>query len=331
MEGDVEYIQSRPTQSSFSSSPSTSSTPNPSPEADAALQREQDKWDAWHAHSGLSRTAAKKLYIETLITTMHTYASATPEARELVAELEFVWDQVRENSNPEASGGDSDRSSPLQAHGSYPGISSAMAAGEELGGGRKGGDHRRDRNQPMRMLSPVGQREEELDEEREEFVDAPAYSQIEGEDEDEDEDDQGGRAGGPHGGYEAAIEETTPERSHRRRRLSGDVGSSSTWRKRIEAAMVKMSTEVAALREQLESRNYIAQKRRRSWLGWVWRLSWFLVRAVVVDVFFLWLVILWLRRKKDRRLEGAVRVLLGDAVQKVGSNMKVPKLPSRKA
>lgn len=305
MEGDVEYVQSRP----------SAANPN-SPETD--VRREQDKWDAWHAHSGLSRTAAKKQYIETLISTMHTYASATPEARELVSELEFVWDQVRDNSNP-ASGG-SDRSSPLQVHSSYPGISSAMAAGDELG------IQKSQQQQPMRELSPVSQREEEFDEEREEFVDAPAYSQYEGEEE------EGGQAvdGGPRGGYQAAIEDTPPERPRPRRQpSSGDV----QWRKRIETALVKVSTEVAALREQLESRNYIAQKRRHSLLGWVWRASWFLVKLILIDGFVLWLVILWLRRKKDRRLEGAVRVLLGDAVaqmQKVGSNMKVPKLAGRK-
>lgn len=60
--------------------------------------------DAWAAQHGLSRTAAKRHYISTLIATMHTYASATPDARALVAELEFVWDQIRANdASPSAS------------------------------------------------------------------------------------------------------------------------------------------------------------------------------------------------------------------------------------
>ena len=58
------------------------------------------------------------------------------------------------------------------------------------------------------------------------------------------------------------------------------------------------------------------------------------MRAVVVDVFILWIVILYLRRKKDRRLEGAVRVLLGDAVaqiSKASTQIKVPRIPTRKS
>ena len=39
------------------------------------LRREQDKWDAWNAQRGLGRTEAKRRYIESLIETMHTYAT----------------------------------------------------------------------------------------------------------------------------------------------------------------------------------------------------------------------------------------------------------------
>lgn len=53
--------------------------------------------DAWHINHSLSRTEAKRRYITTLISTMHAYASTTSEARELVAELEFVWDQIKSN------------------------------------------------------------------------------------------------------------------------------------------------------------------------------------------------------------------------------------------
>ena len=107
----------------------------------------------------------------------------------------------------------------------------------------------------------------------------------------------------------------------------------SRWRKSIDTALVRMTTEIAALREQLESRNFIAQQRKRSLLAWLLRASWFLVKLVAVDVFILWLVLLYLRRKKDMRLEGAVRVLLGDAVaqmQKVSSKVKVPTLTGKK-
>ena len=54
--------------------------------------------DAWSSCAGLTRPEAKSAYISALISTMHTYAYGTPEARELVNELEFVWDQVRCNN-----------------------------------------------------------------------------------------------------------------------------------------------------------------------------------------------------------------------------------------
>ncbi|GKZ38385.1 hypothetical protein AbraIFM66950_010543 [Aspergillus brasiliensis] len=83
MEGDVEGVMDRPVGNT------------------ADVFMECEKWDAWHAQRGLSRTEAKRRYISTLIETMHHYASQTAEARELVAELEFVWDQIK--SNPSSS------------------------------------------------------------------------------------------------------------------------------------------------------------------------------------------------------------------------------------
>ncbi|EAW07602.1 acyl-CoA-binding domain-containing protein [Aspergillus clavatus NRRL 1] len=91
MEGDVEGVMDRPIGNT------------------ADVYAECEKWDAWYAQRGLSRTEAKRRYISTLIDTMHRYASQTAEARELVAELEFVWDQIKSNSSSSSS------SSPVQA------------------------------------------------------------------------------------------------------------------------------------------------------------------------------------------------------------------------
>jgi hypothetical protein len=59
------------------------------------------------------------------------------------------------------------------------------------------------------------------------------------------------------------------------------------------------------------------------------------VQFLAADALILWIVILYLRRRDDRRLEGAIRVLLGDAVaqvQNLGTNVKMPALPKiRKA
>ncbi|GEQ71401.1 hypothetical protein JCM33374_g5084 [Metschnikowia sp. JCM 33374] len=54
------------------------------------------KWDAWKREEGLSKTSAKRRYILCLIETMRVYASGTSEARELLNELEFLWDQIKD-------------------------------------------------------------------------------------------------------------------------------------------------------------------------------------------------------------------------------------------
>lgn len=65
MEGDVDGVMDRPR-----------STPH-SRDDDEETIREQEKWDAWDSQKGLSRTEAKRRYIEALIETMHKYASTT--------------------------------------------------------------------------------------------------------------------------------------------------------------------------------------------------------------------------------------------------------------
>lgn len=54
------------------------------------------KWDAWKREEGLTRTEAKRQYIQYLIETMRVYASGTSEARELLGELEYLWDQIKD-------------------------------------------------------------------------------------------------------------------------------------------------------------------------------------------------------------------------------------------
>lgn len=61
MEGDVDGVMERPRSGSGLDGDE--------------LQREKDKWDAWNSQSGLSRTEAKRRYIEALIDTMHRYAN----------------------------------------------------------------------------------------------------------------------------------------------------------------------------------------------------------------------------------------------------------------
>jgi acyl-CoA-binding protein len=65
MEGDVDGVMDRPRTSGLGR------------DHDDEIIREQEKWDAWDSQKGLSRTEAKRRYIEALIETMHKYASTT--------------------------------------------------------------------------------------------------------------------------------------------------------------------------------------------------------------------------------------------------------------
>lgn len=74
----------------------------------------QAKWDAWRSEQGINQTEAKRRYVSYLIDTMKIYASGTHEARELLSELEDLWDQIKHVKDdaghlPETAG----RSSPF--------------------------------------------------------------------------------------------------------------------------------------------------------------------------------------------------------------------------
>nr|POE53367.1 autophagy-related protein 37 [Quercus suber] len=307
MEGDVIAIADRPT-------PKTASGG-----ADV-LKREQDKYDAWKSNEGLTRTEAKRKYIEKLIETMHEYASGTDEARELVEELEFVWDQIKSNSQHSSN---SETSSPLQtlersgylSQGS--GNRSTAAAAEMSRSMAAAMDDNKGR---MTVLSPMSQADEEeareAEEYGEEFVDAPVSQVENGDLEDRDGTDFSHGNRGTERSY-SVVTRSSP--------------NDTRWRKRIESSLIKLTTEVTALREQLEARRFFSQQRRNSIVGWVLRLGWWAVQLFVADAVILWVIILYMRRKKDPRLEGAVRVLLGDAVaqvQKVGRDVSKTKMPS---
>ena len=312
MEGDVLAIADRPV-----------SANQPNMSADQ-LRKEQEKWDAWRDNEGLSRTEAKRRYIEKLIETMHKYASQTDEAKQLVEELEFVWDQIKSNSQHSSSEHSSplrnvERSGYLQSErsGEDHGMTSSSAAAMDSATAGA--------NRPLRILSPVSQADEEeaLEEEdqEEEFVDAP-FSQVDPGDLHNSEQEEDGGVHDPR----TASNEGPRARQIQTSSSPGDA----RWRKRVENGLFKLTTEVAALREQLENHRFIKNQKRKSFFRWVLRLGWWVTSFVLADAAVLWIVILYMRRKQDRRLEGAVRVLLGDAVaqvQRVASDVKMHTLP----
>ena len=152
MEGDVAGIFPRPSLPPSSPDPASSSVHKYASRDLRAreAQAEVEKWDAWNACAGMSRTEAKRRYITTLIDTMKAYASGTAESRELVGELEFVWGQIRsqsgsdEEEDVESSMRKLERAGLKQteSHSSIP-----LGRGLGPGGGEEGGR--------LRVLSPV--------------------------------------------------------------------------------------------------------------------------------------------------------------------------------
>ncbi|KAL8931297.1 MAG: hypothetical protein Q9211_007076, partial [Gyalolechia sp. 1 TL-2023] len=78
------------------------------------------------------------------------------------------------------------------------------------------------------------------------------------------------------------------------------------WRKRIETAIFKMSTEIAALREQIEAKRLGGRnmygKGSGAW-AWIRWLGWIAMRQLLVDAVIVGMVYLWARRKNDQRIE----------------------------
>lgn len=110
----------------------------------------------------------------------------------------------------------------------------------------------------------------------------------------------------------STAEESDPEKAaavtankdgHARRR-------GRQWRSRVEKALAKMTTELAALREQLEVRN---MQRRRStaraaamWTLWA---VWLAAKHLLIEAVFWGLVFVWMRRRGDQRAEEALRMV----------------------
>jgi hypothetical protein len=83
-----------------------------------------------------------------------------------------------------------------------------------------------------------------------------------------------------------------------------------SWSRSVELALVKMSAEVAALREQITAGREWRSKKDRSWPSWFAWLFWLLLKNLAIDAVLLGALLLWMRKRKDRRLEDLVRAAL---------------------
>lgn len=243
--------------------------------------------EAWRSHAGLSRTEAKRQYISTLIETMHRYATTTPEARELVSELEFVWDQIKSNSASPAGSSPGQQASSQQMHQQHRQSYAMRRQRDDDAGG-------------LRALRPFSDGDEEEEGEEEEDVDGLLEA-----------------AHGPFNEEEAAA--TVPMRP-----LSRDLDvRNRKWRKRVEQALVQMTVEVAALREQLETQGNSHARRHNSIRAWILWLFWTSFRHLIIDAAVVGFLIIWARRRGDHKVEQGLQLLVSWVKEQLGK-LKMP-------
>ncbi len=178
---------------------------------------------------------------------------------ELVDELEFVWNQIKNNS------ASSSEASPKDAA-----ASSFEETGKLFQQPLSGTDG------PMKILSPMSEEDEAEQDYQRRIAEGEAHDNGDG-----DHDDHG-----DHGGY---------------------VKRGDKWSKQMERAIVRLSDQIAALREQISSgREWRSRKEKsvRAWLGWAF---WIMTKHLAVDAIILGLILLWMRRRRDPRLENHVR------------------------
>ena len=84
-------------------------------------------------------------------------------------------------------------------------------------------------------------------------------------------------------------------------------GGSIWWSRTVERALVSLSAEVAALREQITTSREWRSRKERAFSMRLGSLFWAMAKHLVIDLTVLSLVLLWMRRRKDPRLENLVR------------------------
>ena len=338
-----------------------------------------------------------------LLETMRRYASSSADSRELVDELEFVWDQVKTNVSPGSSGSSPTHishilsitasnptaapaaplsSSPPAGSGlpparrptpttspapfSFVAPPAAVAAAARLRNPKRA-------SAPARTVSPADLRalasspalstsdgygagddldleDDDADGGGDEFVDAPDGSEAPAAglaasrmlfSSDEEGDGGGGRplpgpvarALDPRGARLGAADPLSAVAAAVPRDGAAEPGAGvgdaedgaaaaaaravekfARWRRRVSAALIKLTAEVAALREQLAA-SASSPYSRLSPARAAWRIAAFLAKVLAVDVVLLLALAAWMRWwGRGGRVEGAFRVLVGDAV-----------------
>ena len=206
---------------------------------------------------------------------MHRYATTTSEARELISELEFVWDQIKSNSRPSS--------------GSTPALLSDSRNLQQpqlpqLEGLRPpNSDDKR-----LKVLGPISDNDGNGDRQELEQI----YDRRDS--------------------FDLAIEDGLP---------LGWNAHDEGWKRRVEQALVKITTELAALRELTEANHVRTQRRQSSYLVWLlWPFT-MLAKHIFVDAVLLGLIMIWIKRR--RRVETTQRLhVTATWIQKQVENFK---------
>lgn len=221
------------------------------------------------------------------------------EARELVSELEFVWDQVNSNNNKDSNTTNNNGdplSSSLSSSSSFQPVAQSLTTSfpaAALAVPQISSTEDNQDNPPMRDLSPSSHNDDDDDDENEEgeerFDDALEVS------------------------YDTIN--NVPAEAPPISAATQDVESHErNWRQRVEKAFGKMTTEIAALRERIENNqrlyDSIGSNRGRSKTIWTW-MKWLfgiVVKHLMFDALVLFVMLFWLRKRGVKL--GQVRHLL---------------------
>lgn len=220
---------------------------------------------------------------------MHKYASTTPESRELVAELEFVWDQIKSNYTSSALSSASipqHHSSALpftqsqrQHHQQKQHRSRIYTSSVGVEPGRRV-ENTVGTGEELQILSPTGLGHGASSEEEEE----PLRSVM--------------RRQSIEFGDPIIISQSTPASDPRTR----------NWRRKIEQTLVKMTTEIAALRESLD----FVKATPRGGRAWIllYTLSFLdsFLRHLIIDALAISFLLFWAGRG-DERVISSLRTL----------------------
>ena len=243
---------------------------------------------------------------------MHRYASQTSEARELVVELEFVWDQIK--SNPSSSSSSSPLHSvgvpPLPQH-TFPSITGRLSRNDYVDTlmARNGM-----RDSRLRVLSPVSQpdgrirsRGSSMEEENDDDEGEEVYAEAQDDIYDDDDDSTRQERSVSDDEDEGSSKVLRRNSNHHNHRETSKPHDSRKWRRRVEQALTNMTAEIAAVREQMETRAVARRRRSRLWAWFKW-IIWVALRQLIWDLAILGMLLIYMRLRGDRRVEDKLKV-----------------------